>query len=282
MHILPKVLFVACLILISCAQANEQTHQRSDAIPPTINESGKTLQARFSPPEGYTRISAEVNSFASYLRNLPLKPVGSKVKYYDGSEKDNAPYIAVVDMPISNKDLQQCADAIMRLRGEYFFTQKQYDKIKFTLTNGFNMAYSEWIKGNRLVVSGNKTYWKQTASPSNTYTDFRNYMDMVFTYAGTLSLSKMLTEKELKDIAIGDVFIIGGSPGHGVIVVDVAENKEGKKVFMLAQSYMPAQETQILRNLNNSDLNPWYSFTEKDERLETPEYTFYQHQLKTW
>src|SRR6185503_15307791 len=117
-------------------------------------------------------------------------------------------------MEISHKDLQQCADAVMRLRGEYFYYQKEYDKISFTLTNGFKVDYSEWIKGNRIIVAGNKTSWKKSAEPSNTYKDFRNYMEFIFTYAGSLSLSRSMHSKNIKDIAIGDVFIVGGSPGH--------------------------------------------------------------------
>ena len=59
---------------------------------------------------------------------------------------------------------------------------------------------------------------------------------------------------------IGDVFIIGGSPGHAVIVVDMAVNPEThEKVFLLAQSYMPAQQIQLLKNNNDPDLSPWYS-----------------------
>ena len=37
-------------------------------------------------------------------------------------------------------------------------------------------------------------------------------------------------------------------PGHVVLIVDMAENDKGEKIFMLAQSYMPAQQTQILIN----------------------------------
>ena len=246
-----------------------------------IDENGMSLQTRFNPPEGFQRKSVDENSFANYLRNLPLKPAGTKVKYYNGDIKYDDVYDAVVDMEISNKNLQQCADAIMRLRGEYFYAIKAYEQISFNLTNGFKMDYTEWIKGNRVIVNGNKTVWRKTAEPSNTYKDFRNYMEFVFTYAGTLSLSKSLHSKNIKDIAIGDVFILGGSPGHAVIVVDVAENKNGEKVFLLAQSYMPAQETQILKNNNDNKISPWYS-ANIVEHLYTPQWTFDVGQLKTW
>jgi len=213
---------------------------------------------------------------------LKLKPEGAKVKYFDGTVKDNDVYDAVVEMEISNKNLQQCADAVMRLSGEYLFKRKEYTKISFTLTNGFKVDYSEWMKGNRVAVNGNKTEWQKIAEPSNTYSDFRQYMEFVFTYAGTLSLDKSLRSKNIDDIAIGDVFIRGGSPGHAVIVVDLAENAAGDKVFLLAQSYMPAQETQVLKNPENAELSPWYNVRKSDTKVITPEWSFEINQLKTW
>ncbi|MFM7645402.1 MAG: DUF4846 domain-containing protein [Sphingomonadales bacterium] len=243
-------------------------------------ENGMTIMSRYNPPEGYTRKPVDKASFAFYLRHLPLKPKGSLVRYYNGAIKQNDVYDAVVDMDISNRDLQQCADAIMRLRGEYLYAKKAYDQISFTLTNGFRVDYTEWIQGKRVIVNGNTTVWQKTAKPSNTYQDFRNYMEFIFMYAGTLSLAKELQSKPLADIAIGDVFIKGGSPGHAVIVVDLAENQQGEKVFLLAQSYMPAQETQILKNTYDN-MSPWYRTT-TFKKLYTPEWTFEYSQLKTW
>ena len=78
------------------------------------------------------------------------------------------------------------------------------------------------------------SYYKG-AKPSNTYSTFRKYMDLVFAYSSTLSLDEELKSVDVDDMQIGDVFIKGGSPGHCVIVVDMAENKStGQKVFMLA------------------------------------------------
>ncbi len=87
-----------------------------------------TIQSRFKVPDGFVRTKEAVNSFGNHLRNLPLKPIGSQVKYFNGSikSKQNV-YDAVVDLPIGNKDLHQCADAVMRLRADYFYQNKQYD-----------------------------------------------------------------------------------------------------------------------------------------------------------
>jgi hypothetical protein len=245
-----------------------------------INPSGKNILTRFNTPAEFFRKDINKNSFGYYLRNLPLKKDGAVVKLYDGSEKGSAVYDAVVDMDIGEKDLQQCADAIMRLRGEYYFSRNEFDKISFVLTNGFRMDYSEWIKGNRLAVSGSKTHWMKSAAPSNTYADFRKYMEVVFSYAGTLSLSRSLHPKNIDNIAIGDVFVHGGSPGHAVIVVDVAENKSGGKVFMVAQSFMPAQDIHILKNFEDEHISPWYK--NSISQLNTPQWSFDISELKSF
>ncbi|NOX46739.1 MAG: DUF4846 domain-containing protein [Chlorobi bacterium] len=241
----------------------------------------KNVSTRFKPPDGFERTTASENTFTSFLRELPLKPDGSKVKCYDGKAKPNhGVYVAVVDLEIGNKDLHQCADAVMRLWAEYLWEQKQFDKIHFNFTNGFRVNYTEWMQGKRIVVKGNKSYWSDGASPSNTYKDFWDYLETIFMYAGTLSLSKELKSVDIDDLKIGDVFIQGGSPGHAVIVVDMAINPiTQKKFFLLAQSYMPAQEIQILKNPNNSKISPWYPSNFGDI-LRTPEWTFRKGDLK--
>jgi hypothetical protein len=278
------ILFLSATILFCSNQNNNSSkisEQAGTEVSTMTNDKGMTLQTRFGMPAGFFRSRLDSNSFGFYLRNLPLKRAGSKVKYFNGDEKDDHVYIAVVNQDIGKKDLQQCADAVMRLRGEYFYSIKKYDKISFVITNGMKVDYSDWMKGNRVMVNGNKTSWKKTTSPSNTYENFRDYMDFIFTYAGTLSLSKNLIHKPIDRIEPGDVFIVGGSPGHAVIVVDVAQNRTGEKIFMLAQSYMPAQETQILKNLENSQLSPWYEITGMSNVL-TPQWTFKTDQLMTW
>lgn len=241
---------------------------------------GDTLQQRFLAPIGFERIRVDANGFESYLRHLPLKPEGSPLLNFNGGvlEKEGV-YAAVVDLPIGNKDLHQCADAVMRLRAEYLWRQGRYNEIHFHFTNGFDVAYSKWMQGYRVVIEGNKSYWNNIPkTPSNTYQDFWSYMETIFMYAGTLSLSKELEKVEVVDMQIGDVFIQGGSPGHAVIVVDMAVNPENQeRVFMLAQSYMPAQNLQILFNPSSNDV--WYN-TNELYPLVTPEWTFQSGSLK--
>ena len=266
-----RLIIFLLLIVTNITQAQNNTK---------INQSGKTIKTRINTPEGFYRITHPNNSFENYLQNLALKPHGSKVYFYNGIIKPNHwVYQAVVDIEIGNRNLQQCADAIMRLRAEYLYSQKKYDQIKFNFTNGFCCEYLKWMQGHRIIVERDNVCWKKKATIANTYPSFRKYMNIVFAYAGTLSLEKELKPVNIKDLKTGDVFIQGGSPGHAVLVVDVAKNSKNQKIFLLAQSYMPAQDIHILKNLKNKELSPWFS-ANHIEKLVTPEWTFNKTDLR--
>lgn len=272
-----KFLFIVAIsIVFFCFFSFSRTNNTNKS-----NLLGNTIQQRFQLPQGFVREEESKTSFAFFLRNIPLKPLGSDVLYFDGTIKSNRNvYEAVVDLPIGKQDLHQCADAVMRLRADYFYSQKQYDKIHFNFTNGFRIDFSKWVEGYRIAIKGNKTSWVKTAKPSDSYQTYWKYLETVFMYAGTASLEKELKSINALDIKIGDVFIKGGFPGHAVIVVDVAVNpKNNQKIMLLAQSYMPAQEIQILKNPNNSSLSPWYA-VDFGTSLKTPEWTFSSSQLK--
>jgi hypothetical protein len=270
------------LLLIACSELPEKKPGTSSAakrpslqVRELIHPEGHTVETRFSPPQHFTRIPFPAGSFPEYLRNLPLKPHGSDVKLYDGSKKPVQVHEAVIDRDPGHKNLQQCADAVIRLRAEYLYSLKKYDAIHFNLTNGFRVDYNTWMQGYRIVVEGNKTRWIKSVQPANSEDVFRQYLECIYSYAGTLSLAGELQKVDRKDLQPGDVFIHGGSPGHAVIVVDVAYNADNpEKIFMLAQSYMPAQEIHILKNPEEPDISPWYRMNPSAHFLHTPEWTF--------
>lgn len=275
------------MILVACGQKEQQVEKSRTAQNSLTEIASKrgdenTIKTRFNTPEGYLRIVTDTTSFSNHLQSLPLKPVGSEVSLYNGEIKPNRNvYDAVVDLPIGKRDLHQCADAIIRLRADYLFQNKKYDSIHFNFTNGFKADYANWRKGKRIVVNGNQVYWKQKTQASDTPQNFWKYLEMVFSYAGTASLTKELKPVPINEMHIGDIFIKGGFPGHAVIVVDMAINKTTKdKTFLLAQSFMPAQEIQVLKNLNSADLSPWYRISDISTTLHTPEWTFKSSDLK--
>ncbi|MDQ0888604.1 hypothetical protein QFZ81_003692 [Paenibacillus sp. V4I9] len=277
---------LSALLLSSCSAAGEERSKAADAVSGTkshkqqlIHAEGTNVMERIAVPNGYERVPVEDASYGDYLRNLPLKSHGSKVHLFNGELKAKEVYEAVLDVDVGERDLQQCADAVMRLRAEYLYGSGKYDKIHFNFTNGFKADYATWRKGNRIDVSGNKVSWTKRGAASDSYEVFRSYLNMVFAYAGTLSLSKEMKQVPLSEMQAGDVFLEGGTPGHAIVVLDMAQNpKTGEKLFILAQGYTPAQDIHILENEDNGEGNPWYS-TEFEGKLKSPEWTFTREQL---
>ncbi|WNR46933.1 DUF4846 domain-containing protein [Paenibacillus roseipurpureus] len=269
---------LSALLLSSCSAADSVSSTKSHKQQ-LIHAEGTNVMERIAVPNGYERVPVEHGSYGDYFRNLPLKPHGSKVHLYNGELKSKEVYEAVLDVDVGERDLQQCADAVMRLRAEYLYGSGKQDQIHFNFTNGFKADYATWRKGNRIEVSGNKVSWAKRGAASDSYEVFRSYLNMVFAYAGTLSLSKEMKQVPLSEMQAGDVFLEGGSPGHAIVVLDMAKNPEtGEKLFMLAQGYTPAQEIHILENMANGKGNPWYS-TSFEGKLNSPEWTFTKEQL---
>jgi Domain of unknown function (4846) len=212
------------------------------------------------PPAGFTRRSVGKGSFAEWLRQVNLKK-NNTVYLFNGLPKTNQQaQFAVLDIPVGNKNLQQCADAVMRLRAEYLYSAGRYNEIVFY--DNLNRAYR--------------------FDAANYKTGFESYLEKVYTWCGTLSLDKQLKIiSNYADVQPGDVFIHGGSPGHAVIVMDVAVNLSGEQVFLLAQSYMPAQDIHILKNPADEKQSPWYSLPANGP-LQTPEWIFKQGERKRW
>lgn len=241
------------------------------------------LAERFPAPSGTRRAVAAPNSFAAWLRNVPLLPTGAPVLLHTGGHKSRQDvHAAVLDISVGRKDLQQCADAVIRLRAEHLYSRGRSDEIHFNFTNGFRADFRRWINGQRIQIEGSHgTRWYGGAKPDSSHASLLAYLDVVFTYAGTLSLSKELKPTGTAPIEAGDVFIQGGSPGHAVIVLDVAELKDGRRAFLLAQSYMPAQQIHVLKNMQRPDMGAWYIEGDGD-RLRTPEWTFAWSDRKRW
>lgn len=241
-----------------------------------VQEGGEvhdSLQMRIPPPAGFERLEPEPGSFGAWLRQLPVKPGRPPVLLYNGRPKSfqNAHH-AVLDIDVGDEDLQQCADAVIRLRAEYLLTTECSDEIHFNFTSGDTASWKEWRAGVRPLVSGNDVSWSRSAAADDSYENFRRYLDVVFMYAGSASLERELHRVDDPSTPRpGDIFIQGGFPGHAVIVVDVARNAAGETIFLLAQSYMPAQEIHVLSSFE--EINPWYRAHGAGD-LRTPEWDF--------
>ncbi|MBC6698914.1 DUF4846 domain-containing protein [Hymenobacter sp. BT190] len=251
-------------------------------LPAGTYDTRRSLAAQFAPPRGCVRMPVAPGSFGQWLRGLPLLPAGAPVKLYNGQLKDpQNVHAAVVNIDVGTRDLQQCADAVIRLRGEYQFAQNPA-QVHFHLTSGHDIRFADWYSGKGFRVSGDDVLPANRPVEAPSHATFRRYLDQIFTYAGTLSLDRELTPVPLAAVQPGDVLIRGGSPGHAVLVLDVAEQlSSGRRYVLLAQSYMPAQQIHVLRNpWGDPALGAWFAIDPSQPKFSTPEWTFRREELK--
>jgi len=131
----------------------------SNIIFPWLNnyDPQQSLENQIHLPEGYQRIKVKNHSFGAWIRQLPLKSASMPVYLYNGELKGNqSAHHRVLDIDIGQRDLQQCADAVMRLKAEYHYSQKEFDKIHFNYTSGDRVSFDDWRKGRKPQVKGNK------------------------------------------------------------------------------------------------------------------------------
>ena len=233
-------------------------------------------------PKGFERIQLPTGSFGEYLRTLPLKK-DKTVYLYNGRKKFNqSAQYAVVDISTGNKDLQQCADALMRLRSEYFFLKKDFNKINFK-ADKINLNFADYLSGTKYTYKGNKLVAIQTNKKlSSTHEVLMNFLETVFINCGTYTVDEMCKSIVITELQPGDIYVKGGAPGHAMLIVDAAYNKITKqKIYLLLQSYMPAQDMHIVVNPSSQSLSPWYEVN-NESKIYTPEWTFYSYQLKRW
>ncbi|MBD3331224.1 hypothetical protein GF356_00115 [candidate division GN15 bacterium] len=212
-------------------------------------------------PEGCIRISQDSGTFGAWLRNLPLEPPSEPIHLHNGKEKplQRALY-RVIDLPIGDRDLQQCADAAIRLRADFLRSVGRAEDIAFTFTSGDTARYSKWVRGYRPVVRDNSVSWEKTHRPDSSDSTYHHYLQTVFTYAGSYSLSRELSKVDsIHNVQPGDCFIEGGFPGHVIMIVDIAiDTTTDDRLLLLAQGFTPAQDIHVIRNPFDDELNPWY------------------------
>lgn len=243
-----------------------------------------TIINRVVVPSDFVRIEAAKNTFTHWLRRLPLKEGKPLVMLHnDKSKRNQSAHLYVLDLDVGERDLQQCADATMRLRAEYLYNNDKIDSIHFNYTNGANVSFSTWSKGYFPVPSSGKVSWKNSFKNDDSYSSFKEYLLQIFNYAGTLSLSRELKSIPLEQISPGDILCTGGSPGHAVMVMDVAVDEETcDKIFLLGQGGTPAQEMHIIKNPKNSRLSPWYKVSDIGNTIRTTNWVFSRSSLMRW
>ncbi|WP_412560052.1 DUF4846 domain-containing protein [Winogradskyella sp. MIT101101] len=270
-------LLIAALVLAFQLKPIENVVDTVAAIvetPSLINKDSLTIKSRVNIPEGYKRVAYPKGSFEDYLRHYKLKPFGSKIINYDDSEYFwQGGHVGVLEVPVPKNGLQQCADALIRIRSEYLWEKDRKDEIGFNFTSGHYCSWQKYAEGYRPKINGSKVSFHKTANADHSKDNFYKYLNLIYMYSGTLSLFNELESVKAKDLKIGDMLIKGGSPGHIVILCDEVVNDNGEKLFLLFQGNTPAQSVHLVKNLEDASISPWYQL-EDDAVVPVSNYTF--------
>lgn len=125
-------------------------------------------------------------SWQYFLQHLPLID-GPILDYQGNSVSYQQKHVAIVNYDVGKSDLQQCADALMRLRAEYLYKQQHFSEIGFHFVSGQYYSWNDYCKGLKAEPEGDKVRFVQTSSCSKTHESLRKYLD-IFILMQVLSL----------------------------------------------------------------------------------------------
>lgn len=223
----------------------------------------ETVGEAFPPPEGAQR--QEGGAFGAWLLARPLHPADRPVRTHDGREVRHR--ARVVDFPLVRGDLQQCADTVIRLRAEWLRENDRVDDIVFHATSGDPMAWTRWLAGERPREVKGRLVWERGQSGG-----WEQYLQKVFMWAGTRSLGYDTVPADRP--RPGDILVDPGSPGHAVILLDVATR--GDQTFVLVgEGFMPAQDFHV-------ELGPERGWWAWDDGVTLPHWTLPASGLRRW
>jgi len=229
-----------------------------------------TLEGRFAPPPGFVRVPVAEGSFGSFLRRLPLLPPGAPVLTFDGKVAragDDEHVAAVAALDVGTRDLQQCADSIVRLHAEWRWARGRRDHL-YHSAEGIALPLARFAAGERIRERNGRLEWTRSAPPQPmTYPLFRHYLDLVFAWANTASLADDARRVPLRDLSPGDILVLPGAPGHAVLVLDVAGTADGRRAVLVGQGFMPAQSFHVLRP---SRVSAWFPIDAAAPGMKTP------------
>lgn len=280
-------------VILSSGEQNDESENDTSAnpsptdAPPSSNPDEildviipeeTTVTTRFNPPTGFKGVEAPANSFGAYLQNFPLRKYDAKPLRYnsdsDSLEEDKSTGVAsVLDIDLIHKrNLQIAPNSLILLYSKYLYNSQLYSDISFKLstTPVFECDYNTWTTGGRLNVQGNKITWCKEHTANCGHKDvelgtndstFKWYMQNVMLYTSMASFKSNLYKVQKNDANIGDVIFFADSNVPSIIV-DMATDSSGNKIYIAACGGTPACEIHILKNEKNADMSPWQNLSD--------------------
>ncbi len=134
-------------------------------------------------------------------------------------------------------NLEQCADFAMRFWAEYHRVAGKLDQ--FYLFD----------------YGGNKKQFKLSGQ------SFVQFLKTSFANSNSHSLKQGCKPVKPDELIPGDLFVQNerGGVGHVSVIIDVCQSKEGKRLFLIGYSFMPAQEFHIEKAEEKYGIQGWFT-----------------------
>jgi len=197
------------------------------------------IKNSISVPKGFQREAYPTGSYSDWIQSLPLKsqPV---ILNYKGQVVEAGFYqvFGVVRLPLLfQSDLEQCADFAMRFWAEYHKAIGKLDQLYL------------------FDYSGHKIYF------ANSGKSYANFLKSAFAAANSHSLQNGCKPVAADEIIPGDMFVQNerGGIGHVSVIMDACKSKQGKRLFLIGYSFMPAQEFHIERASDSYGSEGWFT-----------------------
>ncbi|MBI5622152.1 MAG: hypothetical protein HY924_00090 [Elusimicrobia bacterium] len=194
--------------------------------------SAHPLSEAAAPPPGFGRVELSSGSFAAWVRRLPVQPEGALVRTWDGKLAPQRFYrvLRVSALPLKfRQDLEQCADWGFRLWLEYQASTRRPDDCWLLDYNGRRVRFQDWRKSGR--GASLDSFFRWAASNANSH-----------------SLKKGLGKVAGgPDLMPGDLLVQNetGGIGHASVILDVAVDGQGRRVYLIGFGFMPAQDFHV-------------------------------------
>jgi hypothetical protein len=229
----------------------------------------KIMEKVFIPPDGYQRVRVQENSFAGYLRRLPVVPDSFAVFDFKSNvrvKSRDSTLAAVIPVDIKGRNLWQCMDILQVFYMDWLFRQKKDSLIIFPLPDGTTLSWHEWRLGIRAVFKGLNFQKTKNGQPLSDMEAFRRYSNFIFEHSGTQTFWHYYPPVALQDIFPGDFIVKKGKKGHAVLIMDLAVNSDGEKIALIGQGDTPACQFYLLKK----NVSPWFKIDENQEFPDLP------------
>ena len=239
---------------VPCDPARPDLPCTPDAPPPTkamptkgAPDGSTTLRDAYPPPAGTQRLAGD--AFATWLGAMRVLPPSVPVRTHDGKVVAGHKGARVIDLPMVPGNLQQCADALIRVRAEWL--RATGGEVMYHATSGDPIPWTRWQAGERPFEQGRGLAWRPGDRGG-----WEAYLAAVMRWAGTASLAAYDTDA-VQNPKAGDVLVMGGYPGHAVMLLDVVK-RGSDHLALIGESYMPAMNFHV----EPGPIDGWWSLNE--------------------